>query len=126
MHSRKDTKMAKSMRSKRKRRLRSLRRVIVEPFYDKKEAAKLAAQEAALAAPKLPVRVRKTDTEADVPAEPTTVMDVEMADDGEASRSLLKPVGGIGKKKIKKKLQLKKLNRRRGKGKGKSKRSKKI
>lgn len=29
---------------------------MVDPFYDKKEAAKLAAQEAALAAPKLPVR----------------------------------------------------------------------
>lgn len=48
--------MAKSLRSKREKRLRAIRREIVEPFYDKKEAAKLAAQEAALAAPKLPVR----------------------------------------------------------------------
>lgn len=47
--------MAKSMRSKREKRLRAIRREIVEPFYEKKEAAKLAAMEAALAAPKLPV-----------------------------------------------------------------------
>jgi hypothetical protein len=49
--------MAKSLRSKREKRLRTLRREIAEPFYDKKEAAKLAAQTAALEAPKLPVRV---------------------------------------------------------------------
>lgn len=48
--------MAKSLRSKKKKRLRTLRREIAEPFYDEKDAAKLAAQEAALAAPKLPVR----------------------------------------------------------------------
>jgi hypothetical protein len=48
--------MAKSLRSKREKRLRTLRREIAEPFYDKKEAAKLAAQAAALEAPKVPVR----------------------------------------------------------------------
>lgn len=48
--------MAKSLRSKREKRLRTLRREIVEPFYDEKQAAKLAAQAAALAAPPLPVR----------------------------------------------------------------------
>ncbi|KAL0400992.1 UNVERIFIED_CONTAM: hypothetical protein Slati_4129100 [Sesamum latifolium] len=48
--------MAKSMRSKREKRLRAIRRELVEPIYEKKDAAKLAAQEAALAAPKLPVR----------------------------------------------------------------------
>lgn len=47
--------MAKSLRSKKKKRLRTLRRDIAKPFYDKKEAAKLAAQEAALAAPILPL-----------------------------------------------------------------------
>jgi len=47
--------MAKSLRSKKEKRLRAIRREIVEPFYDKKEAAKLAVQEAALAAPKLEV-----------------------------------------------------------------------
>ncbi|PKA52235.1 hypothetical protein AXF42_Ash010131 [Apostasia shenzhenica] len=103
--------MAKSMRSKRKKRVRSLRREIAEPFYEKKEAAKLAAQEAALAAPKLPVRVRKNDAS----AEASAVMDVEMADGGSSgahgSESVLKPTGGIGKKKLKKKLKLKKLKR---------------
>ena len=55
--------MAKSLRSKRKKRLRTLRREIVEPFYDKKEEAKLKAQEAALSAPKLPIRVPKNKPE---------------------------------------------------------------
>ncbi|WMV14332.1 hypothetical protein MTR67_007717 [Solanum verrucosum] len=47
--------MSKSMRSKRKKRLKAIRRDIVatELTVLKKEAAKLAAQEAALAAPKL-------------------------------------------------------------------------
>ncbi|KAK6789310.1 hypothetical protein RDI58_013109 [Solanum bulbocastanum] len=47
--------MAKSMRSKRKKRLRVIRRDIVatELTVLKKEAAKLAAQEAGLAASKL-------------------------------------------------------------------------
>jgi hypothetical protein len=49
--------MAKSLRSKREKRLRTLRREIAEPFYDKKEAAKLAAQAAALEAPKVPARL---------------------------------------------------------------------
>lgn len=42
------------MRSKREKRLRAIRREIVEPFYQKKDEAKMAAIEAALAAPKLP------------------------------------------------------------------------
>ena len=52
--------MAKSLRSKREKRLRAIRREIVEPFYEKKDAAKLAAQEAAMAAPKLPTRTTTT------------------------------------------------------------------
>jgi hypothetical protein len=48
--------MAKSLRSKQEKRLRTLRREIAEPFYDKKEAAKLVAQTVALEAPPLPVR----------------------------------------------------------------------
>lgn len=56
--------MAKSMRCKREKRLRAIRREIVEPFYDNKDAAKLAAQEAALAAPKLPVRPSPNSTAA--------------------------------------------------------------
>lgn len=54
--------MAKSMRSKREKRLRAIRREIVsaDPITQKKEDAKLAAQEAALAAPKVPVRSPST------------------------------------------------------------------
>lgn len=54
--------MAKSLRSKKEKRLRAIRRELVEPFYDKKEAAKLAAQEAALAAPKLEVPSKSNNT----------------------------------------------------------------
>lgn len=57
--------MAKSLRSKREKRLRTLRREIAEPFYDKKEAAKLAAQAAALEAPKVPVRAPPQSQDAD-------------------------------------------------------------
>ncbi|XP_072969710.1 uncharacterized protein [Typha angustifolia] len=108
--------MAKSLRSKREKRLRTIRREIAEPFYEKKEAAKLAAQEAALAAPKLPVR-KPIDAD-----EPSTAMDVEMAEGGSSqgveAKSLLKPGGGISKKQLKKKLKLQK-GKRHGKGKGK-------
>ncbi|KAG5609670.1 hypothetical protein H5410_020951 [Solanum commersonii] len=56
--------MAKSMRSKRKKRLKAIRRDIVatELTVLKKEAAKLATQEAALAAPKLIVMSPKLMT----------------------------------------------------------------
>ncbi|CAJ1938897.1 unnamed protein product [Sphenostylis stenocarpa] len=105
--------MAKSLRSKKEKRLRAIRREIVEPFYDKKEAAKLAAQEAALAAPKLEVPL-KSNTAMDVTASTNnTNMDVEMGDGSESTASL-KPVGGIGKK-SKKKLKIAK-KKRRGKG----------
>lgn len=56
--------MGKSLRSKREKRLRAIRREIVEPLYQKKEDAKLAVQEAAFNAPKLPVREIKTTTSA--------------------------------------------------------------
>ncbi|XP_021901617.1 uncharacterized protein LOC110817405 [Carica papaya] len=114
--------MAKSMRSKREKRLRAIRREIVEtqPFYQKKDEAKLAAQEAALAAPKLPVRPipgSSTSMEITTTTTPTTTtnsMDVETGD-GHQSKESLKPVGGIGKK-LKKKFKLGK-KKRRGKGK---------
>lgn len=62
--------MAKSLRSKREKRLRALRRDLVHPFYDAKDAAKLAAQEAALAAPKviLPIDPSPTSTYPDADA----------------------------------------------------------
>ncbi|KGN49538.1 uncharacterized protein LOC101221511 [Cucumis sativus] len=109
--------MAKSMRSKREKRLRAIRREMVDPFYDKKEAAKLAAQEAALAAPKLPVRsspLTSNVSTMDV-APPSTssaadaAMDVDVDD---CSRSdVLKPVGGVGKK-SKRKFKVGKAKRR--------------
>ncbi|XP_078175984.1 uncharacterized protein LOC144569484 [Carex rostrata] len=107
--------MAKSLRSKRKKRLRTLRREIAEPFYEKKEEAKLAAQEAALAADKLPVRLP-----------PQSSMDVEMGDGGSLSNRLFKPEGGIGKKKIKKLIKLKKDLRLVKRGKLKSKNGQKF
>ncbi|GLT69555.1 hypothetical protein SLA2020_416980 [Shorea laevis] len=102
--------MAKSMRSKKVKRLRAIRREIVEPFYDNKDVAKLAAQDAALAAPKLPVRPSSTSTDTTTT---TNAMDVEMTD-GNQSMHSLKPVGGIGKK-SKRKFKMGK-GKRRGKG----------
>ncbi|KAK1308559.1 hypothetical protein QJS10_CPA09g00844 [Acorus calamus] len=106
--------MAKSLRSKREKRLRTLRREIAEPFYDKKDLAKFKAQESALNAPKLPVRTPSSD--AMVTIATSSTMDVEMTD-GETShgvKSLLKPSGGIGKKW--KKNSKSKKNKGRGKG----------
>jgi len=54
--------MAKSMRCKREKRLRAIKREMVAPLYEKKEEAKYAALEAALNAPKLPVRTRRDET----------------------------------------------------------------
>ncbi|XP_055806478.1 uncharacterized protein LOC129875075 [Solanum dulcamara] len=108
--------MAKSMRSKREKRLRSIRRDIVatEPTVLKKEAAKLAAQEAALGAPKLIVKSPFSPTTMDTSASTSntdTKMDVEMADGNESAKSL-KPLG----KKMKKKLKIaKKKNHGKGK-----------
>ncbi|XP_047308646.1 uncharacterized protein LOC124912128 [Impatiens glandulifera] len=117
--------MAKSIRSKREKRLRAIRREIVkkEPFYENKEAAKLAAQEAALSAPKLPVKTPKNDDsvsmiEGEVAANATTsaltanTMDM---DTDEGDKNYLKPTGGIGKK-MKKKIKIAK-KKSRGKGK---------
>ncbi|CAI9783556.1 unnamed protein product [Fraxinus pennsylvanica] len=110
-------KMAKSMRSKREKRLRAIKRELVEPIYDKKDAAKLAAQEAALAAPKLPVKSTPTTSvnDMDLTASTTTFIDkntdVEMTD-GSQNLKALKPIG----KKLKKKI---KIAKRKHHGKGK-------
>lgn len=90
---------------------------MVDPFYDKKDAAKLAAQEAALAAPKLPVRpspITSNTSTMDVATASTSTaadaaMDVEMDDCSGSNR--LKPVGGIGKK-SKRKFKVGKAKRR--------------
>ncbi|XP_058198229.1 uncharacterized protein LOC131313749 [Rhododendron vialii] len=117
--------MAKSLRSKREKRLKAIRREIVKPLYDKKDEAKLAAQEAALAAPKLPVRLHKSANSMDLiapeaAANATTTttssnnMDMEMAEDSQSMQSL-KPVAKIGKR-MRKKIKMAKRNYR-GKGK---------
>ncbi|CAN4078519.1 unnamed protein product [Withania somnifera] len=101
--------MAKSMRCKREKRLRAIRREIIatDPIVLKKDAAKLAAQEAALAAPKLVVKSPFTSMTNDT----SNKMDVEMADGSQSARSL-KPLG----KKMKKKLKIaKKKNHGKGK-----------
>ncbi|XP_009786185.1 uncharacterized protein LOC107792768 [Nicotiana tabacum] len=97
--------MAKSMRCKREKRLRAIKREIVasEPSVLKKEAAKLAAQEAALAAPKLVVKSPSTSTAMDTSASTPNndnAMDVEMADGNQSAKSL-KPLGRKMKKKLK-------------------------
>lgn len=86
---------------------------MVEPIYEKKDAAKLAVQEAALAAPKLPVKpIHSAAADADASASASlTAMEVEMAD-GNQSSKFLKPLG----KKLKKKIKIAKKNYR-GKGK---------
>ncbi|EEE61663.1 hypothetical protein OsJ_16122 [Oryza sativa Japonica Group] len=121
--------MAKSLRSKREKRLRTLRREIAQPFYDKKEAAKLAAQAAALEAPALPVRAPPPAVQGfrRLPRRlqlgighgllyiclESLPLDVEMADEGNnKSKSFLKPIGSISKKKVQLHLKIKKDKRK--------------
>ncbi|KAK5825443.1 hypothetical protein F383_24821 [Gossypium arboreum] len=117
--------MAKSMRSKREKRLRAIRREIVEPFYQKKDEAKMAAIEAALAAPKLPASSPPSGSmqlEEQVTAPSSAItnlnsMEVEMADSDEnKTKASLRAVGRIGKM-SKKKLKIAK-KKRRAEGKG--------
>ncbi|XP_024024087.1 uncharacterized protein LOC21394798 isoform X2 [Morus notabilis] len=113
--------MAKSMRCKREKRLRAIRRDMVEPFYENKDAAKLAALEAAMNAPKLPVKqTTTTSSSAMEAAEPTSAAnDIEMADDNNQNKGSLKPTGGVGKS-SKRQFKVGK-GKRHGKGKGKGK-----
>ncbi|EPS68746.1 hypothetical protein M569_06027 [Genlisea aurea] len=103
--------MAKSIRSKREKRLRAIRRELVEPIYEKKEAAKLAVLEAAMAAPKLPVRTPKSSDTDDLTDR--QAMDVEEPSSSGPSSGALKPVG----KKLKKKIKIGKRKKHHGKGK---------
>ncbi|PIA63006.1 hypothetical protein AQUCO_00200788v1 [Aquilegia coerulea] len=119
--------MAKSQRSKREKRLRTIRREITTPYYDKQESAKLAAQDAALAAPKIPPKVytnnnnNNKSTSMEIATSPsaatntvTNTMDIDMNEGGtsydQKSRSL-KPIG----RKLKKKLKIAKGKRGKGK-----------
>ncbi|CAN1166474.1 hypothetical protein LINPERPRIM_LOCUS34275 [Linum perenne] len=110
--------MGKSIRSKREKRLRAIRRDLVQPYYDKKDEAKIAAIEAALAAPKLEVKTSpfaassmdiSTVNIIDSTSNANTEGDVEMAVD-ENGEKAKKPLG----RKLRKKLKLAK-NKRRGK-----------
>ncbi|EOA36340.1 hypothetical protein CARUB_v10010686mg [Capsella rubella] len=108
--------MAKSMRCKRVKRLRAIRREIVEKesFTLTREDAKSAAIEAALAAPKLPVRQPPvspfmeiaTPSSESAPATVDNDSDVEM--DDEKKNKSLKPIG----RKLKKKFKMGMKNRR--------------
>ncbi|XP_071703442.1 uncharacterized protein [Rutidosis leptorrhynchoides] len=101
--------MAKSMRCKREKRLRAIKRDMVAPLYDKKDEAKYAALEAALNAPKLPVRTRPDELITSMDASTSNAdMDMEM---DEGNKKSLKPIG----RKMKKKLQ---LNKKKYRGKG--------
>ncbi|TYH13333.1 hypothetical protein E1A91_A06G119500v1 [Gossypium mustelinum] len=124
--------MAKSMRSKREKRLRAIRREIVEPFYQKKDEAKMAAIEAALAAPKLPASSppsgsMQLEEQVTAPSSATTnlnSMEVEMADSDEnKTKASLRAVGRIGKMSKKKLKIAKKKRRAEGKGKIRGKRN---
>ncbi|CAH8391931.1 unnamed protein product [Eruca vesicaria subsp. sativa] len=107
--------MAKSMRCKRVKRLRAIRREIVEKeaFTLTRDDAKSAAIEAALAAPKLPVRQPPPSPFMEVASSTTESAsaiandsDVEM--DGEKHNKSLKPIG----RKLKKKFKMGMKNRR--------------
>ena len=60
--------MGKSIRSKRKKRLRTLKREIVEPHYDAKDVSKEAAMEAALQAPKVEIITKKKSSDMGTPS----------------------------------------------------------
>ncbi|KAL2613809.1 hypothetical protein R1flu_025501 [Riccia fluitans] len=102
--------MGKSIRSKRKKRLRTLKREIVEPHYDAKDAAKLAVAAAAMAAPKIELPKRKEDMEDDSSAvrgrsrdtapsgDAPTSMAVDVEPSTTSTPSNLKAKGGISKR----------------------------
>ncbi|XP_010499642.1 PREDICTED: uncharacterized protein LOC104777131 [Camelina sativa] len=110
--------MAKSMRCKRVKRLRAIRRDIVEKesFTLTREDAKNAAIEAALAAPKLPVRLPPvspfmevaTPSSESAPVSATIANDMYVEMDDEKKNKSLKPIG----RKLKKKFKMGMKNRR--------------
>ncbi|KAG0582011.1 hypothetical protein M758_3G025900 [Ceratodon purpureus] len=99
--------MGKSIRSKRLKRLRTLKRELVTPHYDEKEALKNSAMEAALAAPKVELPKKRVRDEAMEVEEPTrgrpgqssTAMVVDEAGTSTSGNdSKLKARGGIKKR----------------------------
>ncbi|KAH7302412.1 hypothetical protein KP509_23G071100 [Ceratopteris richardii] len=105
--------MGKSIRSKRKKRLRTLKREIVEPHYEAKDALKQAAIEAAMQAPKIQLPVKKSAMDVEEYQGRSGATTAPMAID-EVSTELtksLKAKGGI-KKRGKSKSRLKKEKRK--------------
>lgn len=108
--------MGKSIRSKRLKRLRTLKRELVTPHYDEKEAAKNSVMEAALAAPKVEIpkkRLRDEAIEVEEPArgrpgQTSTSMVIDEAGASTSGDSKLKAKGGIKKKRGKSQGRLKK------------------
>ncbi|CAM6104760.1 unnamed protein product [Calypogeia fissa] len=95
--------MGKSIRSKRKKRLRTIKREIVVPHYELKEQAKFAVQEAALAAPKIELPQRRQGSEENPirgRAGSTVVVPMSIENEGSKSStdSKLKPTRLIGKR----------------------------
>lgn len=105
--------MGKSIRSKRKKRLRTLKREIVEPHYDSKDALKHAAMEAALQAPKVDISKKKSDMDIEPEYQGRSGAVVPMSIDEGSSQVVgsLKVKGRI-KKRGKSKSRLKKDKRR--------------
>jgi len=99
--------MGKSIRSKRLKRLRTLKRELVTPHYDEKEAAKNSVMEAALAAPKVEIpkeRLREEAMEVEETTRgrlgqtSTSIVVDEVGASTSGNDSKLKPRGGIKKR----------------------------
>ncbi|KAI5065121.1 hypothetical protein GOP47_0019816 [Adiantum capillus-veneris] len=104
--------MGKSIRSKRKKRLRTLKREIVEPHYNAKEALQQAAIEAALQAPKVPIPTKKSQ------------MDEEPEYQGRSGPPVPMSIDDSGSTEVAKGLKAKGKIKKRGKSKGRLKKEK--
>lgn len=104
--------MGKSIRSKRKKRLRTLKRELAQPHYDLKDAAKFAALEAALQAPKveIPKKISDMDVEPEYQGR-SGAMPMSIDDNSSHDVKGLKVKGGV-KKRSKSKSKLKKEKRK--------------
>lgn len=96
--------MAKSLRSKRKKRLRSLRRVLVEPLEARKAEARQKVMDRNVAAPPAEIRVTAPETAEGMAVQrllppPRASREIEMTP---VAGGPLAPTGGIAKAKKKK------------------------
>lgn len=100
--------MGKSIRSKRKKRLRTLKRELAEPHYDRKDAPKFAAMEAALQAPKIQLSNKKSDMDVEPEYQGRSGAIPMMIDEGSSHKVEGLKVKGSIKKRGKSKSRLKK------------------